>query len=292
MPETTTVAATTVTASGVTTTAVASGGVTTPGSAGTGGVTTAAASATPGPAGSTTAPTGSGTRSVTRDGGGPFDARLIPEYDGSSDVVEWFTRAEVLCKHRGVDLTGVLPARLSGGAFAVWLQMPEDARDSADAVRDALYDAFAMDRLAAYDAYASRRLQPGESADVYLADLRRLASLYGGVPESALACAFISGLPDAVRKTIRAGTRAEALDLASILARARAVLSDERVAVAAAVAREDTSRRAPNVRMAKRPPRRCWTCGESGHIAATCPRREAGNAPGDGASAQAPSPCH
>ena len=128
MPETTTVAATTVTASSVTTTAVASSGVT-----------------TPGPAGSTTAPTGSGTRSVTRDGGGPFDVRLIPEYDGSSDVVEWFTRAEVLCKHRGVDLTGVLPARLSGGAFAVWLQMPEDARDSADAVRDALYDAFWTD---------------------------------------------------------------------------------------------------------------------------------------------------
>ena len=273
MPETTTVAATTVTAGGVTS-------------------ATARDVTTPGAAGSTTAPTGSGTRSVTLDGGGPFDARLIPEYDGLSDVVEWFTRAEVLCKHRGVDLTGVLPTRLSGGAFAVWLQMPEDARDSADAVRDALYDAFAMDRLAAYDAYASRRLQPGESADVYLADLRRLASLYGGVPESALACAFISGLPDAVRKTIRAGTRAEALDLASILVRARAVLSDERVAVAAAVAREDTSRRAPNVRMVKRPPKRCWICSESDHIAATCPRRAAGNAPGDGASAQAPSPCH
>lgn len=278
MPETATV-----TTGSITTTAATAGSVTTTASAS--GVTS------PGSAGSTmTAPTASRTRNVTRDGGGPFDARLIPEYDGSSDIVEWFTRAEVLCRHRGVDLTDVLPARLTGGAFAVWLQMPEEARDSADAVRDALYDAFAMDRLAAYDAYASRRLQPGESADVYLADLRRLASLYGGVPERALACAFISGLPDAVRKTIRAGTRAEALDLASILARARAVLSDERVAVAAAVAREETSPRAPTGRTTRRPPRRCWTCGESGHIAATCPRREAGNALGDGTSAQAPSP--
>ncbi|XP_037082439.1 uncharacterized protein LOC119103095 [Pollicipes pollicipes] len=41
-------------------------------------------------------------------------------------------------QHHGVDLTGVLPARLTGGAFAVWLQMPEASRDSADAVRDAL----------------------------------------------------------------------------------------------------------------------------------------------------------
>ncbi|XP_037069745.1 uncharacterized protein LOC119091199, partial [Pollicipes pollicipes] len=91
---------------------------------------------------------------------GPFDARLIPEYDGSSDAVEWFTRAAALCRHRGVDLTGVLPARLTGGAFAAWLRMPEASQDSVDAVRDALYDAFTMDRLAAYDDYASRRLQP------------------------------------------------------------------------------------------------------------------------------------
>ena len=109
-----------------------------------------------------------------------FDSRLIPEFGGNkagADVVEWFTRAEVLANHHGVDLALVLPARLTGGAFAVWLEMPEKDRRSVDAVRDALYNAFAMDQLAAYDAYISRRLQPGESADVYLADLRRLATL-------------------------------------------------------------------------------------------------------------------
>ena len=54
-----------------------------------------------------------------------FDSRLIQEFGGqeTADVVEWYTRAEVLCKHHGVDLTLVLPARLTGGAFAVWLQI-------------------------------------------------------------------------------------------------------------------------------------------------------------------------
>lgn len=219
-------------------------------------------------------------------GGGSFDARLIPEYDGTTDVVEWFTRAEVLCRHRGADLPAILPARLTGGAFAVWLQLPEDARRSTVQVRHALYDAFAMDQLAAYDAYAARKLRPGEPVDVYLADLRRLASLYGGVPEAALTCAFIAGLPTSVRTTIRAGTRAEALTLDGVLKRVRAVMSDERGGavlppVAAAVER----------RTAAAPRRRCWTCGQVGHLAAACPRRapSAGNDTG-AAPAPAPSP--
>ena len=228
--------------------------------------------------------------SAGKKGSGPaFDSRLIPEFDGgkAADIVEWFTRAEVLCKHHGVDLTLVLPARLTGGAFSVWLQMPEDCRRSAEAMRDALYDAFAMDSLAAYDAYASRRLQPGESVDVYLADLRRLATLYGGVPDRALACAFIAGLPDSVRSTIRAGTRAEALELASILARARAVLSDQRVSLAAAAARGETDtvdHRGPTKQPLKRQPPRCWSCGDVGHISRKCPNGR------ETASAQAPSP--
>ena len=217
--------------------------------------------------------------------GAGFDSRLIPEFDGGqngADVVEWLTRAEVLCDHHGVDLTMVLPARLTGGAFAVWHQLSQERRHSTKAVRDALYNAFALDPLAAYDAYVSRRLQPGESPDVFLADLRRLATRYGGVPDRALACAFIAGLPDTVRSTIRAGTRAEDLDLGSILARARAVLSDERVSVAAAVTRKNVPK-AGQQKPDRQPPR-CWVCSELGHISRKCPNAR------ETASAQAPSP--
>ena len=90
-----------------------------------------------------------------------------------------------------------------------------------------MYKAFTLDQYAAYEAFPGRRLRPGESADVFLAYLQRLARLFGGVPvsERALACVSVAGLPDSVRQTIWAGTRAEALDLASMLARARSVLS-------------------------------------------------------------------
>lgn len=224
--------------------------------------------------------------------GPPFDARLIPEYSGTPDVVEWFQRTELLCQLRGVPVMSVLPLRLTGGAYAVWSQLPDASRGSLVAVRDALFTAFAMDEHAAYEAFSMRRLQPGEAADVFLADLRRLAALFGGIPERGLCCAFVAGLPETVRQTLRAGSRAEGLNLASVLTRARALLSDERASASAAAAHRNQPApvRQPQDRR-QRGPRNCWTCGQSGHFAATCPRRQ-GNDVGGATPALVFSPRH
>lgn len=174
-----------------------------------------------------------------------FDARIIAEFDGSGDVVGWFERADLPCKHNGVALISVLPLRLTGGAFSVWSELPPSSRSDCEKVQSALYAAFALDEHAAYESFTNRRLQAGESADVFLAALRRLAALFGGVPDRALVCAFVAGLPDSVRQIIRAGSRAENLCLPDVLARARSVLSDERLAgiAAAAAARETPTER-------------------------------------------------
>lgn len=235
------------------------------------------------------------TAAAAPPGSTPFDVRLIPEYDGTADVVEWVTRTEMLCQLRGVAFESVLPLRLTGGAFAVWSQLPDPSRSSPTAVRDALYAAFALDQYAAYEAFAARRLRPSESADVYLADLRRLSALFGGIPERALACAFVAGLPDDVRRTIRAGCRAEDLDLTCVLARARAVLTDERVAAGAATSRahdpattrDQSSSPSRDKSRGTRRLRRCWNCGQPGHLAAVCPRT--GNDAGGDVSAPASS---
>lgn len=260
----------------------------------------------------------------------PFDSRLVPEYDGTTDVVEWWERARLLCELRGVPLMSVVPLRLAGGAFAVWSQMPATSRGSLEEVEKTLYAAFAMDSFAAYDAFCCRRLRGGESPDVFLSDLRRLAVLFGGVPDRALVCAFVAGLPDCARQVIRAGSRAESLSLDDVLTRARSVLSDQRMSadpvaaaapmaaapMAAAAARatpaegrsraaEERSQRpaAPGLgrgetrpaqvqpRTAMRGPRRCWICGAIGHISVGCPHRQwPGNSAGEAALAPASSP--
>ena len=59
---------------------------------------------------------------------GQLDPRLITEFDGTTDVVEWLSRAELICSHRGVDVMDVIPLRLTGGAFAVWSQATASLR--------------------------------------------------------------------------------------------------------------------------------------------------------------------
>lgn len=263
------------------------------------------------------AASGEGASARCSDGARSFDARLIPEFDGSQDIVEWFSRTEMLCELNSVPMVSVVPLRLSGGAFAVWTQLPVEKRASLNEVRSALYAAFALDQYAAYEAFCARRLKAGESADVYLADLRRLAMLFGGVSERTLTCAFIAGLPDAARQTIRAGSKAEGLSLADVLTRARAVLSDQRGVAAAAATRSQmptlvqptskpiTSRQRLTARQfsgeqeeqvdgagargtQNRRQRRCWICGILGHISVSCPHR--GNGRGDGELALPSSP--
>ena len=91
--------------------------------------------------------------------GTSFDVKLIPEYDGSGKqtVVEWFEKLELVCKLRGVEyIARVIPLRLTGGAFAVYLQLEESDRKVAKKVKDALVTAFAVDLFVAYEQFVSR----------------------------------------------------------------------------------------------------------------------------------------
>ncbi|KRX18806.1 hypothetical protein T07_14675 [Trichinella nelsoni] len=109
----------------------------------------------------------------------------------------------MVCKKREMnDVASVIPLRLTGGAFAVYLQLCADESSSVDNVKEALLDAFVTDSFVAYDQFVSRKLGPDESSDVLLAELRRLATLISVVSEKALACAFVAGLPQHVRQLV------------------------------------------------------------------------------------------
>ena len=93
-----------------------------------------------------------------------------------------------------------IPLRLTGGAFAVYQQLPDaDKRDSGK-ITKALQTAFAVDSFTAYEQFVGRRLHPGETVDVFLAELRRLAVPFGRLCDNMLSCAFVAGLPDTVKR--------------------------------------------------------------------------------------------
>ena len=208
-----------------------------------------------------------------------FDLKLIPEFDGSGtqSVVEWIEKLELVCRLRKVqDVASVLPLRLTAGAFAVYLQLPEKDRTSADKIK-ALKTAFAVDPYEAYEQFIARKLRAGESPDVYLAELRRLSSLFGGLTDKALACAFVAGLPENVRQLLRAGSRMEDLTLDQVLARARAVIRDDSPHFGTTETSFGVTTQPGSESCAAAVSRRCYTCGGPNHLAKDCLARHQAN---------------
>ncbi|KAF0288401.1 hypothetical protein FJT64_013183 [Amphibalanus amphitrite] len=157
-----------------------------------------------------------------------LDVKLIPEFDGSGEdhVVDWIEKVEMVCTLQtpAVPQECVIPLRLRGGALSVYRQLPSEDKKDAEKVKSALKRAFALDKFSAYERFAERRLRPGESVDIFLAELEQLASLFGGMTEEGISCAFVTGLPDSVRQVLKAGARVDSLPLRELADRARAIL--------------------------------------------------------------------
>ena len=203
-----------------------------------------------------------------------FDPKLIPLFDGTDagqSVVEWVEEAELVCRLSGVKhIECVVPMRLSGGAYAVYQQLSEEKRADFACIKDVLYTAFALSPVTAYKQFAARRLRPGETVDVYLAELRKLATQFGGMTERGLVCAFIAGLPEHAENLLQATTRVDDLPMSDILARARAILKDRLAGTESAAAAAQLPRRQEKGVTALR---RCYVCQEPDHMTRDCPRR-------------------
>ena len=199
------------------------------------------------------------------------EVRLIPEFGGSpsESIAEWLEKVELVCDLRGIDKPETLvPLRLTGGAFAVYQQLSQSDKRDFSKLKEALLLAFGADSFAAYEQFSTRRLRPGETVDVFIAGLRKLALLFGGLPDKALICAFVAGLPDAARQALRASSRMEALAIDEVVARARAIMADDSATTAAV---RGANSHATNWRNAgTKPPYVCYNCNEPNHLARDC----------------------
>ena len=170
---------------------------------------------------------------------GKFDLKLIPEFVSASrpSVVEWMEKAELvskMCQVKHMDF--IIPLRLMGGAFTVFQQLKEEDKRYFNQIKAALYTAFAADRFMAFDLFVERWLHHGESVDVYLAELRRLSVLFGGISDQGLACVFAWGLPDQMKSFLCASTRMDGLSIDQLLAWAWASIKDNTIEAGLAVA--------------------------------------------------------
>ena len=99
-----------------------------------------------------------------------MELRLIPEFSGDAtqNVVEWMEKAELVCNLRDIaHFESVIPLRLTGGAFAVYQQLPDADKRENGKITKALRTAFSVDSFTAYEQFVGRRLHPGETVDVF-----------------------------------------------------------------------------------------------------------------------------
>ena len=129
----------------------------------------------------------------------------------------------------GVDnVERVLPLRLRGGALSVYWRLTHDKKEDLQQVKLALLVAFAPNPFVAFDTFVSCRLHPRETVDEYLGDLQDLAYLIKeNISDRWFSCAFMSGLPSPVRQQLCGSSRMEHMTLEQILARARALMTEE-----------------------------------------------------------------
>ena len=198
--------------------------------------------------------------------GDRFDLKLIPEFNGSTPVLDWVEKVELHCLLSGIkSIEHVIPLCLSGGAFAVYQQLSAEEKQSYERIKAALYKAFAWEQ------FEARALHPSETVDAYLAELMKL-TVFGGLPKRALAYKFRAGLPTGAKQLLQASSSIDSLSLNDLVDWAGTVMKDNselRDPVIAAVQSTPS-----DDRLSQGPSQRsgvvCYRCDGQGHIARNC----------------------
>ena len=180
---------------------------------------------------------------------------------------------ELHCLLSGVkSIEHVIPRRLSGGVFTVYQHLSAEEKQNYERIKAALYKAFAIDPATVWEQFEARTLHPGETVDVYLAEL---TVLFGGLPERALAYKFLVGIPTRAKQLLRVSSSIASLSLNDLVDRARTVMKDNSelrdlvIAVAQSTPSDDRPSQGPSLRGGVV----CYRCDGQGHIVWNCRRR-------------------
>lgn len=218
--------------------------------------------------------------------------KMVDKYDGSDDIITWLEKLSMLKQLRRVKepLHELIPIFLVGDPY-VWYQQQSCAtKESSELLVAALKKAFGMDSFDAFNKLRTLRWKPGDSVEIYLSTLKRLASACDITDQSFILHSFITGLPEEASSQLRTQVKISATPLPDLVEKARIILKDQQEKVismpmpSASHVRGKCRRcggfghDARTCRIEDDPVRTgplfrqivCYRCGERGHIAAKC----------------------
>ena len=163
----------------------------------------------------------------------------VPKSFSGGDEKEWLQRFEICCESNAwteaIKLRK-LPTLLEGEALAVWLEMSDDEKDTYGAAKEALTEKLNPEAFVTLEEFHKRKMRPDETPTLFAYRLKKLLERARiGVTREAkdklVLHQFLSGLPPAISRQIRA--TGETRNLQTTVERARLLLSLEEDQVAA-----------------------------------------------------------
>lgn len=178
---------------------------------------------------------------------------LVRMYNGDGNVVEWLNKFELVVTLRDIkEPATVVSLFLESSAFSIYNELSDSHKKGHESIKKVVIEAFSLNTFQAYE-QLTKQIWCDESVDMYLADLRKLASVSS---DTLLIRALIVSLPSVVSRELRAVSIIDSLSLKDIVDRARSLmveLVEKPVIVVAAQHAEPDKSKASN--------RRCFRCG-------------------------------
>lgn len=199
--------------------------------------------------------------------------KKLEAFDGTGDVERFIDRFEfavTVDELADKKVASYLAMHLNGPAFDVWKGLDTSAQKKAEEIKKALRNTYGIRRSAAWRSLQTFRINAGQQLDAACEELHKLAKIVtsGSDPASSLAAlAFVEALPGHVAQRVRVlrgqdATKEEVLESAKDIWDASSAAD-----VTAAVNSSGLQRRGGASGGEKR---RCYGCGEIGHLRRNC----------------------
>src|SRR5678816_2835292 len=128
---------------------------------------------------------------------------LVKNFNGEEDIDEWIIKFNLIKDLNNIkNEEKILPMFLEGKALTVYTQLNEDAKKSGNVIKQKLREAFGEDPFNAYSRLINKKWR-GESADVFMMEIQKIAKTIGIKDDLMIKHAFINGMPEYICKELR-----------------------------------------------------------------------------------------